>query len=126
MEDTFKYIIECPICFDIYKHPYNLTCGHSLCIECIYKLTKNNNIICPLCNSISSNIFNNKKLILSKNYSLIQLINLNNTERDGIIQLNEYISNQFVGNYISPKKNSRPSCFTCCITNLSRYESDSD
>ena len=131
MNDTLLSILECPICLETFNTPYNLICGHSICKDCIYKLIKINNIVCPLCNKESTNIINNNVISLSKNYSLIQILNYNNNNNNNnilqsgnnILEKQQYTYEK----YISQKKtHPAPSCFLCCITNSSRNESSSD
>lgn len=44
-------IFECGVCFKPYNHqdkkPLALPCGHSFCLECLKKMTKNAVITCP-------------------------------------------------------------------------------
>jgi len=41
----------CPICMDVLFEPVTLTCGHSYCIDCLYKLEQQNKSKkeCPAC-----------------------------------------------------------------------------
>lgn len=129
MNDTLLSILECPICLETFNTPYNLICGHSICKDCIYKLIKINNIVCPLCNNESTNIINNNIISLSKNYSLIQILNYNNNNNNIVQSENNILEKQqyTYEKYISKKKiHPAPSCFLCCITNSSRNESSSD
>lgn len=73
--------MECKICFQEYDQnkytPMILNCGHTVCIDCTYRLTNNK---CPFC----KNIINNT----SKNYSLIDIISEKNNNK--FININNY------------------------------------
>eukprot|EP01087_Luapelamoeba_hula_P022670 TRINITY_DN8186_c0_g1_i1.p1 TRINITY_DN8186_c0_g1~~TRINITY_DN8186_c0_g1_i1.p1 ORF type:complete len:273 (-),score=19.95 TRINITY_DN8186_c0_g1_i1:376-1194(-) len=55
MEEEFARDLECPICYDYYKKPVILSCGHSFCAACIKQiLTKDAqsaqvSLKCPEC-----------------------------------------------------------------------------
>jgi hypothetical protein len=76
-------IISCPICLEYYKHPRNLNCGHSFCTTCLHLIKINEEIVCPLCRTITK--FNQSFTLidLSLNTTLISMIdnttiNINN------------------------------------------------
>ena len=66
-----KFIIECPLCLEEFNNPLILPCGHSFCEECIRKISKDNEIACPICRRYYNlNIINP-----SRNISLMELQN---------------------------------------------------
>ena len=44
-----EYLINCDICFEVYKNPQNLKCGHCFCQKCVDKIKSVSGIICPMC-----------------------------------------------------------------------------
>ena len=44
-----REIVECPICFEIYKDPRVFMCGHTICKDCAKNSIKNEKISCPIC-----------------------------------------------------------------------------
>ena len=48
-------LLSCPICFNEFKEPKLLHCGHTFCLGCLEKLLFNefSSIICPTCNSVT-------------------------------------------------------------------------
>ena len=44
----------CPICCKLYRKPKYLPCYHSYCEECLVKLQKGSDIMCPECRKISA------------------------------------------------------------------------
>lgn len=49
---------KCPICFDIYKNPLQIQCGHRICDECIKKVTE-----CPLCKNDIQTYYDDKAFL---------------------------------------------------------------
>ena len=51
MKSQEIYIPECQICSETYNSttnkPLSLTCGHTLCLDCVKQLLKGRNILCP-------------------------------------------------------------------------------
>ncbi len=48
-------LLECPICMEYYVCPKILSgCGHTICNLCVKKLSCDENILCPMCNKLSS------------------------------------------------------------------------
>ena len=47
-------LLTCAVCHDMYKKPKYLSCHHSYCEECIEKLSKESQIICPECRETST------------------------------------------------------------------------
>jgi hypothetical protein len=43
--------MECHICYEIFKDPRLLDCGHTFCFKCIDRLLENNSLACPICRS---------------------------------------------------------------------------
>ena len=41
-------LLECSICYEVYKDPRILPCGHTFCLGCIQKIKK---CVCPVCKS---------------------------------------------------------------------------
>ncbi|OMJ81655.1 hypothetical protein SteCoe_17813 [Stentor coeruleus] len=66
-----KAVIECPICFEVFKDPRIFYCGHTICKSCIVKSIQNDIISCPICRKTFPMKSVNK---LTKNYSLSNLI----------------------------------------------------
>ena len=76
-------ILTCPICLEYYNFPRILFCGHSYCTKCLYTLTINNKIICPLCRY--SNILEEQNINdLPINSTLISLIDSKNFQNNNI------------------------------------------
>jgi len=46
-------LLNCPVCYEVYKRPKYLPCYHSYCEGCVDKLRKGSNIICPECRETS-------------------------------------------------------------------------
>lgn len=57
-------ILTCGICLELYKHPRNLSCGHSFCTTCLFMIKINNSITCPICRNYIN---------FSSNYSIVDL-----------------------------------------------------
>ena len=47
-------LLTCAVCYEVYKKPKYLPCHHSYCEECIGKLQKGSEIICPECRETST------------------------------------------------------------------------
>lgn len=61
---------ECLVCFSIeYEQKIIPECGHSFCVKCLYKVTNENQLLCPECRTYCKDA---EKLI--KNYSVNRLI----------------------------------------------------
>jgi hypothetical protein len=43
--------IECPVCYENFKTNIGSLCGHTVCMECMVKMHKNNLKECPMCRS---------------------------------------------------------------------------
>ncbi|XP_065902928.1 tripartite motif-containing protein 2-like [Dysidea avara] len=46
-------LLNCPVCYEVYKRPKYLPCYHSYCEGCMEKLQRGSNIICPECRETS-------------------------------------------------------------------------
>ncbi|XP_065911479.1 tripartite motif-containing protein 2-like [Dysidea avara] len=46
-------LLNCPVCYEIYKKPKYLPCHHSYCEKCMEKLQTGSDIICPECRETS-------------------------------------------------------------------------
>ena len=46
-------LLNCPVCYEVYKRPKYLPCYHSYCEGCIEKIQKSGSIICPECREAS-------------------------------------------------------------------------
>jgi hypothetical protein len=46
---TLSAELRCPVCKNIYQHPYILHCGHSFCYQCIHNCILIIGWHCPLC-----------------------------------------------------------------------------
>ena len=46
-------LLNCPVCYEVYKKPKYLPCYHSYCEGCMEKLQKGGSIICPECREAS-------------------------------------------------------------------------
>ena len=66
-------LLNCPVCYEVYKRPKYLPCYHSYCEGCMEKLQKGSNIVCPECreksvvppggvNELPNNFFINRLL----------------------------------------------------------------
>jgi len=77
----------CKICLNNYDHsirkPHQLSCPHTICIECIYKIKAISNQ-CPTCNTPIREIHQNIELLL-----FIDLINENKMESINELELIE-------------------------------------
>lgn len=63
-EKKEKDLLNCPICYDIFKEPIiGSTCGHSFCNACIKNCTSNE---CPLCKRVGQ--------LWIKNFTLASLV----------------------------------------------------
>ncbi len=60
-----KYIMECPICFEIIKNSCHGSCGHHFCYNCLMRWCKRNETKCPTCRKIMFQI------VLDKDYDFI-------------------------------------------------------
>ncbi|XP_065896200.1 E3 ubiquitin-protein ligase TRIM56-like [Dysidea avara] len=47
-------LLNCPICYEVYRKPKYLPCHHSYCEGCMEKLQTGSNIICPECRETSA------------------------------------------------------------------------
>ena len=131
---------ECPICSDIFgneenhiKVPKLLTCGDSICKECLEDLIKNTHeafFVCPVCKEEVKKKENVDEYTTNKD--LIKIVNgyfnipekeKENQELDGVIQYNiillgnsavgkTSIFNRFSGNRVSDKFVSTIGCDT--------------
>jgi len=82
-KNTVIDIISCPICLEYYKHPRNLKCGHSFCTTCLHLIKIKNEIVCPLCRTITKFDKDFTLVDLSVNTILISMIdNTNNNFND--------------------------------------------
>ena len=45
--------VTCPVCYQLYTDPKVLPCQHSYCLECLSKLEKNKQVMCPECRTIA-------------------------------------------------------------------------
>ena len=76
--------MECPICFMNFDHtkkvPRNISCGHSVCEECIKNLLDRSILKCPLCR----NSFDKKKSAshYPKSYALLDIVEKRMQERN--------------------------------------------
>ena len=71
---------ECPVCFDEYKDPKLLPCNHTLCLNCLEKLTqkgmKGIHLKCPICNTVHE-VPERGVTSFSENQHVIELISKN-------------------------------------------------
>ena len=54
--DSLKNLCECPVCFEHYKDPRLLKCGHQFCENCLRDIAKNTpqtHIPCPVCREVT-------------------------------------------------------------------------
>ena len=54
--DSLKHLCECPVCFEPYKDPRLLKCGHQFCENCLNDAanhTLHGNIRCPVCHEVT-------------------------------------------------------------------------
>ena len=54
--DSLKNLCECPVCFEPYKDPRLLKCGHQFCQNCLKDIANHNprgNIRCPVCREVT-------------------------------------------------------------------------
>ena len=54
--DSLKIMCECPVCFEPYKDPRLLKCGHQFCENCLMNIarqTPHGNIPCPVCREVT-------------------------------------------------------------------------
>ncbi|XP_065912652.1 tripartite motif-containing protein 2-like [Dysidea avara] len=47
-------LLNCPVCYEVYKKPKYLPCHHSYCERCTEKLQTGSNIVCPECRETSA------------------------------------------------------------------------
>ena len=55
--ESLKNLCECPVCFEPYKDPRLLKCGHQFCQNCLKDIanhTPHRNIPCPVCREVTS------------------------------------------------------------------------
>ena len=45
--------VTCPICYQLYKDPKVLPCQHSYCRQCLSKLEKDKQVVCPECRKVA-------------------------------------------------------------------------
>ena len=53
---TLEQLFECPVCFQAYKSPRLLTCGHQFCEECLVSIASQSptmDIACPVCRTVT-------------------------------------------------------------------------
>ena len=62
--------MECFVCFDAYKDPRILGCGHSFCWDCVKELVRTSNLVCPICRLL---IDVGDRLNAKKNYQLSKM-----------------------------------------------------
>ena len=52
MATALEYLKECPVCQEDFTDPRVFACGHSLCVDCVDRIKKGNQIKCPECNEV--------------------------------------------------------------------------
>ena len=65
--------LQCPICADIYHHPFVIECGHTFCFKCLYDfINEKEKVFCPICRD--SIFVNSENMIYArKNYALLYI-----------------------------------------------------
>ena len=54
--ETLKTLCECPLCFEPYKDPRLLKCGHQFCEDCVRNVAKQTTrgyVPCPVCREVT-------------------------------------------------------------------------
>ncbi|VDO99752.1 unnamed protein product [Soboliphyme baturini] len=70
ISEPFIDLLHCPVCFDIFRNPKCLSCGHSLCVDCVDKIKDSNTLHCPICT------VENSATSLPENFSLTSLTDI--------------------------------------------------
>lgn len=76
--------MNCLICFRIYKNPKLLSCGHTLCLECMLNLLKNEYETAPKCPFCKSNILdiNNDYMLSNLIYTILNTFDIDYQEKN--------------------------------------------
>jgi hypothetical protein len=53
--DILNDFVVCPVCSQLYEEPRSLKCRHTLCLQCLERLSQDEQVICPICN-ITGNV----------------------------------------------------------------------
>lgn len=70
--------VSCSICFEDYKTPKVLTCGHTFCCQCVHKMVgRNSSLQCPTCRKDISLPESGKVEDFTTNFALLNLISDN-------------------------------------------------
>ena len=93
-------LLNCPICFEIYRDPKVLPCHHSFCKECLVRCIDNRNSVkCPMCSMVHrvpssgfpadfrsntiSDLYNDNEVLMA--YRINKSINKNKQDKQVIV-----------------------------------------
>lgn len=92
--------MDCPVCLEIYLKPKILSCGHTICLNCVVKLLKFNfedkkKFKCPMCKC--DTIYINDNFMLEESINcIISTLNIENKMVINDINLLENDLNTFI------------------------------
>lgn len=70
---------ECVVCYDIFSSMIRLSCNHKFCDTCLFKMTLNEKLICPLCRNEQS-YFPDVDISQEKMEQVLKYFRVNNSE----------------------------------------------
>ena len=80
---------DCPVCFETLDENLVGKCGHQICIPCLKRISKSNNVSCPLCRQSYEEMGN---IIIGYNYlDTEQIEDLQSTD-EGVSKLKEMVN----------------------------------